>query len=234
MKIQCRVCGGALEVPDVPDSISDELRALLTRVASSIVHDGCIGNSGQPLDMEPDKIAKKAMYSYQVVIPVCAQGTEVQKLPNQEAYEEAMQWKVGTGIGLYLFGDTGTGKTRTAWQIMAREHSDNGKVLGFIHKDWITEWCRSHTPESAARLCELCRTCDVFLLDDMVPDHFPAGSRSREATSALLDVLLVRCANGYPVIVTSKEPPTAIGSAMSEINPGLRDVLLKKFVHVMF
>src|SRR5687768_8404145 len=55
------------------------------------------------------------------VVPPAFLETDRNKLPKPEMLENAMDLWLGSSKGLLLYGATGTGKTRVAWEIVKRE-----------------------------------------------------------------------------------------------------------------
>ncbi len=113
-------------------------------------------------------------------------------------------WANDSGVGLGIYGPSGVGKTRAAWEIVRRHHFSGRSVLaaaaqqiqiavGDMHADSMMD-------RSAARkLIRDCKGAGILFIDDI------GKERSTPAVAAVLhDIVETRISNKRPILWTSE------------------------------
>jgi hypothetical protein len=100
-------------------------------------------------------------------VPKTFLKTEREKLPHPEKLDEAMAWKFGPQ-GLLLYGPTGCGKSRVAWEVAKREMLD-GRTLKAVN---AFELCRypslfMESGNEAGKFADSLVSAKLLLLDDV-------------------------------------------------------------------
>jgi DNA replication protein DnaC len=104
--------------------------------------------------------------------------------------------------GLIFMGRAGTGKTRSAWMLLKREHFAGRKVYGlsatefskFAADQWHSRVAERNAAEEAISNC---KRCDILLLDDLGKQKF-----TERAELELFDLLEHRTSKMKPTITT--------------------------------
>lgn len=129
---------------------------------------------------------------------------------NQEAYRKAWRWDWESKRGLLLYGNSGGGKTRTMWRIVAREMAAFRSVAVFSGQAFgrdAADAAREGRERAWHR--ELGRETDLVVIDDLGNHKFTPTFES-----ALFDIIETRMSFRRPVIITSNYGPRDI------VNPG--------------
>lgn len=119
--------------------------------------------------------------AWAVLCPPEFQKTVLERLPKQERSNEALNYPL-TDRGLNLWGMPDTGKTRTSWLILQREHYKGRKVMALSPGDFDAYY------EAAQRKAEWIRMLsrlDVILFDDI--DKYGMNYQAEKAFFALID-----------------------------------------------
>lgn len=126
--------------------------------------------------------------------------TRIEKLPDHAAYHKAMAWKYGPE-GLLLVGETGTGKSRTAYLIL-RRLLEAGKVIhafSAYHGEFAnacSERFGRDMAEANAWMARL-KTTDVVFFDDL-----GKAARTERAQAQFFELIDARNCAGKPIIAT--------------------------------
>ena len=104
--------------------------------------------------------------------------------------------------GLIFMGRAGTGKTRSAWMLLKREHFAGRRVYGlsatefskFAADQWHNRVAERNAAEEAISTC---KRCDILLLDDLGKQKF-----TERAELELFDLLEHRTSKMKPTITT--------------------------------
>lgn len=144
--------------------------------------------------------AKRRESEWQRRCPALFLATDVAKLPNQDAYKRAMEWKYNP-TGLLLHGPTRRGKSRTAWEIVKREHFAGHAWTALnsssaLHFASLFGNSAREAEEWVKGLCQV----ELLLLDD------PFKVKLTEAfEAALFSVIDRRQENLLPIIATTND-----------------------------
>ena len=109
-----------------------------------------------------------------------------------------MSWKFGER-GLLLVGETGTGKTRSAWKLLERLYLSEERSLRALDAAGMQlgvarEWGK---PDTTERWVEKLCAVDVLFLDDLDKVKF-----TEAAALAIYTIFERRPAHGRPIIAT--------------------------------
>ena len=86
-----------------------------------------------------------------------------------------------------------------------------------------------------ARFVELCRICDVFLLDDLGQTKFiTQDGQSTQISEFLFEALEYRVSNGYPTIVTTQLVGRDIAARWGDYGKSFARRLREKFNCIPF
>ena len=201
VKRDCRDCGKPFEreTPEI-------LAALCVRCASCWKkHDARV------LEEQREEAESNLNARWLEICPKEYQNTRLDKLPNLEAFNDAVAWKYGTE-GLMLIGPTRRGKSRAAWEVVRRQFMAGRsiKILncltsiryarkfadgGMAVEEWIDERTR----------------CQVLLMDDIfkvkLTDSFE---------HALFSIVTMRTEMRNPIILTSNDTADSLAERLSE------------------
>jgi DNA-directed RNA polymerase subunit RPC12/RpoP len=130
-----------------------------------------------------DKSNKRAA-EWERLCPPDFRNTVVDRLPRQTKTNEALEWTYG-GKGLNLWGVPDTGKTRTCWLILQREHFRGRRILAFCPGDFDGYY--EAVEKKASWIRSLARV-DLMLFDDV--DKYGMSYQAEKAFFTVLDTRL--------------------------------------------
>lgn len=113
----CCLCSKPVEVK----TGSDQDRALDVKCPD------CIEKEQKESDKRDQLLRREKLNDSLRIVPTVFRKTDRSKLPHPEKLDAALQWKFGP-MGLLLYGPTGCGKSRVAWEIAKREILDGRNV----------------------------------------------------------------------------------------------------------
>jgi DNA replication protein DnaC len=146
----------------------------------------------------------------ETVFPAIFKMTNPDRLPDQQAYRQCMDWDYGPE-GLLLHGPTRTGKSRTAWELTRRE-LNAGRTVAVM--DSLTALRLAfefeHSETFAAVQCLRMLDADILLLDD--PFKVSLAESVESAVFTLIDQYTQ---NAKPLIVTLNDTGSSLGARMS-------------------
>jgi DNA replication protein DnaC len=162
---------------------------------------------------------QKISAAWNSLCPATFQQTDPAKLPNQHAYRRALAWQYGPQ-GLLLHGKTGSGKTRTAWEVLKREHFA-GHSFGVVNSSAALKFAAMFAINSANAEMWVQKFCEtsVLLMDDVfkvkLTEAFEAG---------LFSIVDRRNEALRPIIVTTNDVGETLAERMSgdRANPFIR------------
>lgn len=201
--VQCSICGEpvVLELPPDADSWDALTLQIMGRLSRMAHHTECLERRERE---NAAVIMAKRAGDLKNLIPPLFQDTDPSRL-NSPACVSALKWKYGPQ-GMVLWGESRRMKTRTAYEILKREHLAGRACLALTH----VEWCMSY--DSAYRenqkvmdnWLRLVRTVDLLLIDDFgVPTMgYGDSNRATRGTEALYQTFDHRCTHKLPTLFT--------------------------------
>lgn len=131
-------------------------------------------------------------------------------------YADGYESMLEDGLGLYIAGPVGTGKTHLAAAI-ANEliRAGHGKILFVSSIDMLANIKASFgdNRQNAADVVDAYKTAKLLVIDDLGKEHHARGGW---AMDVLAEILHTRDAQGRPVIVTSNYAPAALEGRLSD------------------
>lgn len=133
--------------------------------------------------------------NWKEMCPPLYRDTDLKRLPKQA--RKVMEWEFGSQ-GLMIAGDTGKGKTRAAFLLMERLHSE-GLSVGIFHGNSFSHQCAVKFFESNGErwIAELANRKVVFF------DDLGKFKMTERVEAELFGLIEMRIANLLPVIVTT-------------------------------
>jgi DNA replication protein DnaC len=155
-------------------------------------------------------IESKRLADWKKLCPAVFKITDPAKLPNQAAYRQAMAWTYGPE-GLLLHGPTGTGKTKTAWQILRREFFA-GHYPAILNSSAALQYAGLFAVNSKDAELWVKRLCKkpILLLDDTFKVKLTEAFEA-----ALFSIVDRRSENLLPIIAATNDTGTSLGERMS-------------------
>lgn len=133
---------------------------------------------------------------WSMICPPLFLETKIDLLPHPDQTARALEWhRNGSGKGLNLWGFPDTGKTRTLFLVLQREHAEGAQIQVFTSGQFERQlearaWKRAPWVEKLIQ-------CDVLAFDDMDKMNL-----SREGEKVFFAILDGRMCNGRPVLLT--------------------------------
>jgi hypothetical protein len=193
---QCWECGQSFDVPKtayIP--FSPKCEACLSRKAE---------------DVQRRQIEKRDA-DWQRLCPATFRATDPDQLPNQQGYGGVMRWQWNP-IGLFLAGETGTGKSRSLWLLIQREHKA-GRTIAALRSDAAFIYTGKAMGSSAdtPKWIHHLSSVSILLLDDVFKCRMSDGFEA-----ALFAVVNSRCEDGLPILVTCNDDALSLAGRMSD------------------
>lgn len=143
-------------------------------------------------------------------IPSAFRNTERARLPHPEKLDAALQWKFGP-MGLLLYGPTGCGKSRVAWEVAKREVM-RGRKVKCVSSFELSRYPSLFMADSGAATAFADELAGVELL--MLDDVFKAKQTER-VEELLFAVLDERGQWERPCIVTLNDTGDTLTARLS-------------------
>lgn len=164
--------------------------------------------------MAKSRKSKRLLREWKEICPSLYLESDPEQLPGQgkKCNDWLMKWKYGP-LGLWLRGDTGSGKTRLATMLLRRLHLEGWKVHFLTHCEF-SEQSRKYSfepPTERVRWFNHLTTVDVLLLDDLGKEKF-----TEKPESDLFNLVDSRSSNEKPMIVTSNLSGRELEEKMSK------------------
>ena len=155
--------------------------------------------------------AEKLKEAWERICPPLHKQTDIDKLPNMEASNTALAWQFNER-GLLLHGQTGTGKSRTAWLVLKTAHFEGKKILVLNGASAIRYAAIFSTSTAdAEKWIDRHANVDVLFMDDAFKVKL---TESYEA--ALFAVIDSRMENLRPIIATTNDTGETLAGRMSQ------------------
>lgn len=184
MILTCKSCNSPVEIPE---SLNVPLRL-------GVLCESCLRVRAERDDHADEQ--RRLTERWLLICPERFQDTAVGKLPCQPQAIRALSWqRNGDGHGLNLWGFPNTGKTRSMFLVLKREHFAWAKVRVFTageferNLEWKA-WRRASWVDSLIR-------CDVLAFDD-----FDKMTLTKDGERVFFGILDRRMAEKRPVLLT--------------------------------
>lgn len=131
-------------------------------------------------------------------------------LPFPEKLDEVLKWNFGPR-GLILHGETGCGKSRSAWWLMAREYKA-GRNVACLGAMAAIEYASLYS-QSASKVEEwtnLHSRVSILFLDDLFKSKLTDSFEM-----AIFSIITIRTERKRPVILTTNDTPETLMKRMS-------------------
>ncbi len=159
--------------------------------------------------------AKAREAAFLAICPPEMAETDVARLPSRERFQRVLAWRYGAR-GLVLHGNTGLGKTRSAWALLRRLSVDEGRrfiwMSSFVFSDKAVQAFRAGTAEQFInRLSET----PILFLDDLGKSKI-----TLRVGEALFEVIDRRTTNRRPTIITTNSVGDGLASRFEDAEAG--------------
>jgi DNA replication protein DnaC len=147
-----------------------------------------------------------------MVIPNLFQKTDPALLPDKLAYEMAIGWQWNP-VGLWLYGPSGSGKSRTAYSLLQKLDRETVIVTGNQFQREIVERTKPGAVDDLDDWLADLIYLDVVYFDDVSKIRF--SDRTEAEFHAVLDA---RATKELPTIYTSELTVDRFGERLSDSN----------------
>jgi DNA replication protein DnaC len=144
------------------------------------------------------------------ICPADFRGTIPQNLPHPHHLEKTLAWRYGPR-GLLLYGGTGKGKSRCAWEVMKREFYA-GRTIESLNSMAGIAFASKYAASAGEAGKWIIRliTVDLLLLDDVFKSKFTDSFEG-----ALFTIISQRTERQKPIIITSNDTGASLIERMS-------------------
>ena len=164
----------------------------------------------------PCAIIRRTVIFNTMICPAAFTDTDVKRLPKKQL-AEAMKWKYNPR-GLLFSGDTGTGKTRTAWELLRRvfvhdrpPDLPDRQIAYFSAVRFGNEIVKRYQSETAVTWLESLYTVELLFIDD-----FGKNKMTERAETDLFGIVDERSMAKLPIIITTNYSSKMLAEALTE------------------
>jgi len=149
--------------------------------------------------LNKDKI-QEVLYN---TIPPLYRNTDIEKLPNPTKIKEILKWEMKP-CGLFLWGDSGAGKTRTALELvkmLVKRHLfglEDRTLKVFLSGSLRSEFEQSYANHKSQKFLDDVKNASLLMIDDFGKDKFTEAYESM-----IFNVIDYRVSYGLPTIITT-------------------------------
>jgi DNA replication protein DnaC len=208
VKRDCEACCGEFEVCDDAYARYKNLCPACVKAAAK---------NRQEREAQERKLAREVEWAG--FCPPDFQSLDRERLPRPEKLDEVMSWIYGPK-GLILHGESGRGKTRCAWSLMAREHAQ-GRSIEVMDSLAGLEYAGkfSTSTSEAEKWVKRMISPHLLLMDDIFKNKLTDSFEG--IVFAIIDH---RIQHQRPTIITSNDTGATLAGRMTQdrANPLLR------------
>lgn len=200
MTTTCKLCGEALDIPDVEGACSEMCNRLLV----GAVHDACADRQVASMAAIQRAVEENCNNAEaRRVVPPLFWDTDARRL-SQPWHVQALSWVYGD-TGLLLYGKTGSGKSRCAYKLVEREILQGHSVEAYSHGEFCRDAVRGATDRVFADgFNRRVRNCDILLVDDIGKARLTTlDGGTKVSAEALFDTIDHRSQHRLPCIFTT-------------------------------
>lgn len=154
----------------------------------------------EPFSFEKQRLAQKLRERYQDECPPCFKDTDASRLP-QSSLKQIMAFHfIPKTNGLLIQGNTGLGKTRSAWLLVKRLLCEDVVPVRYVSDPMFSVEYSKRLGNGTAEeyIDQLCRVAVLFL------DDFGKSAVTPRYKELFYAVLNERCNNYKPMIITTQ------------------------------
>ena len=212
----CKICDKSILVDYDPESIDDPvIKRVLNSLWSQVTCGPCATQAIQE-KADRDKAARQneRLESWRSICPLIYQETDP-TYPTlcKKAYRKTMAYQFKGGKGLVLGGDSRSGKTRSAFDLLRREYMA-GRSVKHIMAASFSLWNRDAAKHGLRRWESEIKRPDILFIDD-VGKAITGDGRGDYAESQFWAILETRFAHGLPVVLTIQQSGEQMQERMS-------------------
>ena len=152
-------------------------------------------------------------HNWKLICPPIFRETDPRRLPRPKILDEILKWKFGPK-GLLIHGPTSLGKSRMAWQLLRREHLEEGRqiiALDLLDLGLELSATLGRSPDYAAELVRGYCRAQILFLDD------PFKARLTDRVEEILFAIITRRTDHMkPIICTLNDTGETLLSRLSE------------------
>lgn len=173
----------------------------------------------QLADWRLERAREERKRRWEQLCPPSYRSTCVEQLPNMNKFYEVQKWTYGPK-GLILVGPTRSGKTRSAWKLLERLHSEQRGILALNPMDLKLRVASAWKDlETVHDWVERLRKVDIVFLDDLDTVKF-----TEAVEETIYDLFEHRLAHQNPVIVTLNRSGIQLAERMNSNGRGVKIV----------
>ena len=177
------------------------------------------GKNKEENEREAKEATERRIQAWVHLCPPAYLAIDRSRLPDPSRLDAVLAWECGPR-GLVLHGDTGRGKTRCAWALLAREFANGRSVVAMDSMAGLRYAAMySESARLVEKWLESAIATDILLLDDVFKTKLTDSFEG-----VIFTLVDQRIANDRPVILTSNDTGTTLAGRMTQdrANPLLR------------
>jgi len=162
---------------------------------------------------------KQLRRSWENLCPPAYREISIERLPNAIKFQEVQKWAYGPK-GLILIGSPRSGKTRSAWKLLERLHSEGRKIEALTPMDLKFQVMKAwQDNEAAEEWLDRLRRVGLLFLDDLDTVKF-----TEAVEETIYDIFEYRPMHHRPVIATLNRTGQELAARMNANGRGAKIV----------